>query len=79
MLECLNECSGLLSLFAVVASVASVIVTVVIYRKQKKAQMQDWQDEYEMLTKPRHPLEMNQELRERNGRIELLKKKLRRK
>lgn len=79
MLECLNECSGLLSLLAVVASVASVIVAVVIYCKQKKAQMQDWQDEYEMLTKPRHPLEMNQELRERNGRIELLKKKLRRK
>lgn len=78
-MELLNDYSGLFSLLAVVASVASVIVAVVIYCKQKKAQMQDWQDEYEMLTKPRHPLEMNQELRERNGRIELLKKKLRRK
>lgn len=79
MLECLNECSGLLSLFAVVASVASVAVTVVIYRKQKKAQMMDWQDELESLTRPRHPLEMDQETRERNCKIELLKKKMRRK
>ena len=78
MLECLNECSGLHSLLAVVASVVSVAVTVVIYRKQKKAQMMDWQDEYEMLTRPWHPLEMNQETRERNCKIELLKKKMRR-
>lgn len=79
MLECLNECSGLLSLFAVVVSIISVRVTVVIYRKQKKAQMMDWQDELESLTRPQHPLEMNQETREQNGKIELLKKKMRRK
>ena len=79
MLECLNECSGLFSLFAVVVSIISVRVTVVIYRKQKKAQMMDWQDELESLTRPRHPLEMDQETRERNGKIELLKKKMRRK
>ena len=37
-MELLNEYSGLFSLLAVVASVASVIVAVVIYCKQKKEQ-----------------------------------------
>ena len=75
MMECLNNYSGLLSLLAVVAS---VIVPFWIYRKQKKDQKQDLKDELEILTRPHNPLEMDKELRERNGKIELLKKKLRR-
>lgn len=75
MLECLNECSGLFSLLAVVAS---VIVPFWIYRKQKKALKQNLKDELEMLKSPRNPLAMNKELRERDEKIELLEKKLRR-
>lgn len=74
-MELLNEYSGLFSLLAVVAS---VIVPFWIYRKQKKEQRQDLKDELEILTRPHNPLEMDKELRERNGKIELLKKKLRR-
>lgn len=75
MMELLNEYSGLFSLLAVVAS---VIVPFGIYRKQKKEHLQDLKDELEILTRPHNPLEMDKELRERNGKIELLKKKLRR-
>lgn len=75
MMELLNEYSGLFSLLAVVAS---VIVPFWIYRKQKKEHLQDLKDELEILTRPHNPLEMDKELRERNGKIELLKKKLRR-
>ena len=60
------------------AVVASVIVPFWIYRKQKKEHLQDLKDELEILTRPHNPLEMDKELRERNGKIELLKKKLRR-
>lgn len=74
-MELLNEYSGLFSLLAVVAS---VIVPFWIYRKQKKEHLQDLKDELEILTRPHNPLEMDKELRERNGKIELLKKKLRR-
>ena len=48
-MECLNEFSGLFSLLAVVASVASVIVAVVIYCKQKKDHLQDLKDELEAI------------------------------
>ena len=75
MMELLNEYSGLFSLLAVVAS---VIVPFWIYRKQKKEQKQDLKDELEILTRPHNPLAMNQELRERDEKIELLEKKLRR-
>lgn len=75
MLECLNECSGLFSLLAVVAS---IIVPFWIYRKQKKTLKQNLKDELEMLKSPRNPLAMNKELRERDEKIELLEKKLRR-
>ena len=37
-MEWLNECSGLFSLLAVVASIAAIVVSVWIYKKQKKAQ-----------------------------------------
>lgn len=37
-MECLNEYSGLFSLLAVVTSVVAIVVSVVIYRKQKKEQ-----------------------------------------
>lgn len=75
-MEFLNNYSGLFSLLAVVAA---VIVPFWIYRKQKKEQRQDLKDELEILTRPHNPLEMDKELRERNGKIELLKKKMRRK
>lgn len=74
-MELLNEYSGLFSLLAVVAS---VIVPFWIYRKQKKEQRQDLKDELEILKRPRNPLAMNKELRERDEKIELLEKKLRR-
>lgn len=35
-MELLNEYSGLFSLLAVVASIVSIVVSVIIYRKQKK-------------------------------------------
>lgn len=37
-MEFLNEYSGLFSLLAVVASIVSIVVSVIIYRKQKKEQ-----------------------------------------
>ena len=42
MMEFLNNCSGLFSLFA---ALASVIVPLWIYRKQKKEHLQDLKDE----------------------------------
>lgn len=74
-MEFLNEYSGLFSLLAVVAS---VIVPFWIYRMQKKEQKHDLKDELEILKRPRHPLAMNQEIREREENIELREKKLRR-
>lgn len=46
MFECLNKCSGLFSLFA---ALASVIVPLWIYRKQKKEHLQDLKDELEAM------------------------------
>lgn len=77
-MEFLNNYSGLFSLLAVVTSVVAIVVSVVIYRKQKKEQQQDLLDELEIMKRPRHPLEMNKEIRERNEKMELLEKKLRR-
>ena len=59
-MEFLNEYSGLFSLLAVVASIVSIVVSVMIYRKQKKDQenfyqkqqndlLQDLRDEYEAI------------------------------
>lgn len=59
-MEILNEYSGLFSLLAVVASIVAIVVSVMIYRKQKKDQehfylkqqqdhLQDLQDEYEAI------------------------------
>ena len=59
-MEFLNEYSGLFSLLAVVASIVSIVVSVIIYRKQKKDQenfyqkqqndlLQDLRDEYEAI------------------------------
>lgn len=59
-MELLNEYSGLFSLLAVVASVVAIVVSVMIYRKQKKDQenfyqkqqndlLQDLRDEYEAI------------------------------
>ena len=44
-MECLNEYSGLFSLLAVVASVVAIVVSVVIFNKQKKEHLQDLKDE----------------------------------
>lgn len=38
-MDCLNEYSGLFSLLAVVISIVAIVVSVVIFRKQKNAQM----------------------------------------
>ena len=48
-MECLNEYSGLFSLLAVVASVVAIVVSVVIFNKQKKDHLQDLKDEYEAI------------------------------
>ena len=50
-MEFLNEYSGLFSLLAVVTSVVSIVVSVMIYRKQKKDQLQDLKDEYDAIEK----------------------------
>ena len=50
-MECLNEYSGLFSLLAVVASVVAIVVSVVIFNKQKKDHLQDLKDEYEAIEK----------------------------
>ena len=38
-MDCLNEYSGLFSLLAVVTSIVAIVVSIVIFRKQKNAQM----------------------------------------
>ena len=48
-MEFLNEYSGLFSLLAVVASIVSIVVSVMIYRKQKKDHLQDLKDEYDAI------------------------------
>ena len=50
-MEFLNEYSGLFSLLAVVASIVSIVVSVMIYHKQKKDHLQDLKDEYEAIEK----------------------------
>lgn len=50
-MEFLNEYSGFFSLLAVVASIVSIVVSVMIYRKQKKDHLQDLKDKYEVIEK----------------------------
>ena len=50
-MEFLNEYSGLFSLLAVVTSVVAIVVSVMIYRKQKKDHLQDLKDEYDAIEK----------------------------
>lgn len=38
-MDCLNDFSGLFSLLAVVTSIVAIVVSIVIFRKQKNAQM----------------------------------------
>ena len=74
-MEFLNEYSGLFSLLAVVAS---IIVPFWIYRKQKKQQLQDLQDEYEAIEKTSiFPMSIAE--KEYYSRKNYLEKKLRRK
>ena len=74
-MELLNEYSGLFSLLAVVAS---VIVPLWIYRKQKKEHLQDLKDEYDAMEE-NSIFSMGLDEREYYGRKSYLEKKLRRK
>ena len=88
-MECLNEYSGLFSLLAVVASIVSIVVSVMIYRKQKKDQenfyqkqqndlLQDLRDEYEAIeSTSMFPMSLAE--RGYYGRKSFLEKKLGRK
>ena len=77
-MELLNEYSGLFSLLPVVASIVSLVVPVIIYRKQKKQQLQDLQDEYEAIEKTSiFPMSIAE--KEYYSRKNYLEKKLRRK
>ena len=73
-MELLNEYSGLFSLLAVVAS---VIVPLWIYRKQKKEHLQDLKDEYDAMEE-NSVFPMGLAERKYYGRKSYLKKKLRR-
>ena len=87
-MEFLNEYSGLFSLLAVVASIVAIVVSVMIYRKQKKDQenfyqkqqndlLQDLRDEYEAIeSTSMFPMSLAE--REYYGRKKYLEKKLRR-
>ena len=88
-MELLNEYSGLFSLLAVVASIVSIVVSVIIYRKQKKDQenfyqkqqndlLQDLRDEYEAIeSTSMFPMSLAE--RGYYGRKSFLEKKLGRK
>ena len=77
-MECLNEYSGLFSLLAVVASVVAIVVSVVIFNKQKKDHLQDLKDEYEAIEKTSiFPMSIAE--KEYYSRKNYLEKKLRRK
>ena len=88
-MEFLNEYSGLFSLLAVVASIVSIVVSVMIYRKQKKDQenfyqkqqndlLQDLRDEYEAIeSTSMFPMSLPE--RGYYGRKSFLEKKLGRK
>ena len=88
-MEFLNEYSGLFSLLAVVASIVSIVVSVIIYRKQKKDQenfhqkqqndlLQDLRDEYEAIeSTSMFPMSLPE--RGYYGRKSFLEKKLGRK
>ena len=77
-MECLNEYSGLFSLLAVMASVVAIVVSVVIFKKQKKDHLQDLKDEYEAIeSNSKFPMSIAE--REYYSRKNYLEKKLRRK
>nr|WP_288695674.1 hypothetical protein [uncultured Prevotella sp.] len=77
-MEFLNEYSGLFSLLAVVTSVVAIVVSVMIYRKQKKDHLQDLQDEYEAIeSNSKFPMSIAE--REYFIHESCLQKKLRRK
>ena len=88
-MEFLKEYSGLFSLLAVVASIVSIVVSVIIYRKQKKDQenfyqkqqndlLQDLRDEYEAIeSTSMFPMSLAE--RGYYGRKSFLEKKLGRK
>lgn len=77
-MEFLNEYSGLFSLLAVVASIVSIVVSVIIYRKQKKDHLQDLKDEYEAIeSNSKFPMSIAE--KEYYSRKNYLEKKLRRK
>ena len=74
-MEFLNNCSGLFSLFA---ALASVIVPLWIYRKQKKEHLQDLKDEMEAMEE-NSVFPIGHDDREIFARKSYLQKKLRRK
>lgn len=77
-MEFLNEYSGLFSLLAVMASVVAIVVSVVIFNKQKKDHLQDLKDEYEAIEKTSiFPMSIAE--KEYYSRKNYLEKKLRRK
>lgn len=77
-MEFLNEYSGLFSLLAVMASVVAIVVSVVIFNKQKKDHLQDLKDEYEAIeSNSKFPMSIAE--REYYSRKNYLEKKLRRK
>ena len=77
-MEFLNEYSGLFSLLAVMASVVAIVVSVVIFNKQKKDHLQDLKDEYEAIENTSiFPMSIAE--KEYYSRKNYLEKKLRRK
>ena len=88
-MEFLNEYSGFFSLLAVVASIVAIVVSIMIYRKQKKDQenfyqkqqndlLQDLRDEYEAIeSTSMFPMSLAE--RGYYGRKSFLEKKLGRK
>ncbi|SIO33377.1 hypothetical protein [Fibrobacter sp. UWB11] len=74
MLEWINQNSGLFSLLAVVAS---VIVPIVIYKKQRKDEMRSMQDELDAIKEmDSTPFPMSDGMRAKHAKINYLQKQL---
>lgn len=73
----MEEGSLIISIVSLIIAVVAIIISIVIYKKQRKDEMQSKQDEFGALTEMNSsPFPMSEEMRTKYAKINYLKKQL---
>lgn len=73
----MENASLIISIVSLIVAVMAIIISIVIYKKQRKDEMQSKQDEFDALTEMNSsPFPMSEEMRAKHAKINFLRKRL---